>query len=145
MDSNNELLQYIYEDAEMGAFTLNQLLKDLNDKDNHIKSSLEEILKDYEKYQKIAEERLTKNDVKPKSSGLVAKMGSTMGIKKEVIHDNSDSSIADMVIQGLTMGTTDIEKRIKQFDDKTDKENQKLAEEVLEFETNAIDKLKAYL
>lgn len=145
MDQNLELLEYLYQDAEMGAYTITELLRQLKEKDNHIKGALEDILKGYEKYQKIVKSRLKDSGASTKKTGLSAKMGSKMGIKKEVLHDNSDASIADMVIQGLTMGTTDVEKRIHMFDEKTSKENQELAKEVLTFEEEAIEQLKRFL
>ena len=48
MKENNELVLHIYQDAEMAAYTLTKLLEDLKDKDNKIKKTLEDVLKDYE-------------------------------------------------------------------------------------------------
>ena len=145
MDQNIELLEYLYQDAEMGTYTITQLLRDLKEKDNHIKSTLEDVLKGYETYQKIIKERIKQNGAEVKPESRMAKMGSKMGIKKEVLHDNSDAAIADMMIQGLTMGTTDVQKRIHNFDEKTSMENQKLAQDILKFEEDSIEQLKKFL
>ena len=50
MDETNELLEYIYQDCEMATTTLTELLKQLQGKDNKIKRTVEDILKEYEKY-----------------------------------------------------------------------------------------------
>ena len=47
MNENSELVLHIYKDAEMSAYSLTRLLKDLKDKDNKIKKTLEDILKEY--------------------------------------------------------------------------------------------------
>ena len=47
MNENIELLEYIYKDASMAAFTLEELLKDLNGRDNKIIKPCEDILKGY--------------------------------------------------------------------------------------------------
>ena len=42
----------------------------------------------------------------------MVKVMSTMGIKKEVKDDNSDAHLADVLIQGLTMGNLEITKEL---------------------------------
>ena len=45
--------------------------------------------------------------VRPKY-GIITKIGSDMGIKMETIKDNSDAAIASMLIEGFTMGVTEM-------------------------------------
>ena len=47
MDENLELLEYIYKNAEMGAFSLTTLIDLLNGKENKIKKTVEEEIKGY--------------------------------------------------------------------------------------------------
>jgi len=68
-----------------------------------------------------------------------------MGIDKEVKNDNSDASIADMLIQGISMGSIDTEKKIKSYDKDVDKEQLSFAKDFLKFQEKAIDQLKKYL
>ena len=75
----------------------------------------------------------------------MAKMGSSMEMKMEVMKDNSDSKIADMLIRGNTMGVVEIEKGIHKYEEKADKEVLKLAKEVLSFQKENIENLKEYL
>lgn len=145
MNENLELLQYIYQSSEMGVSALTNLLKELNDKENKLKKIISDELSIYEKYFKESKKVLKKNKGKIKSNSLMTKMMSKQGIKKEVSDDNSDASIAHMLIQGLTMGVIDIETKIKNFGDKADKAITKIAVDYLKFQQDEIEKLKKYL
>ena len=76
---------------------------------------------------------------------MMAKIGSSFGIKKEVITDNSDARIADMLIKGVTMGTLDMEKKISKYSENADKKILKKAEEFLKFQQKIIEDLKKFL
>ncbi|MBO5375257.1 MAG: hypothetical protein J6A52_00220 [Bacilli bacterium] len=145
MDETNELLEYIYQDCEMATTTLTELLKQLQGKDNKIKRTVEDILKEYEKYLKESIKLLKAHKIKPKKLGMMAKMGAKAGIKTNVKNDNSDSKISDVVIQGLVMGIIDISKRIDDFEKEANKDIVKLANRLLEFQESSVEKLKEYL
>lgn len=145
MNENNELLEYMYQDAEMTIYSLNILLKELDGKDNKIIKVIEDIFKNYEKYYKDLKKQLKKEKINAKGSSIIAKIGSNIGIKKDIIIDNSDARIADMLIKGLTMGTIEMEKKISKYNKTIDKKNLKQAEEFLEFQQKTIEKLKKFL
>ena len=63
----------------------------------------------------------------------------------EVKKDNSDASIAHLLIQGLTMGIVDIESKIKRFENYADKNIINLAKNYLKFHNDYLEKLKTYL
>lgn len=140
-----ELVEYIYQDAEMACFTLTTTLEKLNGKDNKIKSAVEDILKGYERYQKETKEILEENNVSLKPLGMMSKMGASMGVKKEVKEDNSDASIADMLIKGIQMGSLDMEKKMKEYEEKVEKKYYKKAKDFLQFQQANIESLKKYL
>ena len=50
MNENVEILEYIYQNAKMGAENLTSLIKILNEKNNKIKKIIEEELKEYENF-----------------------------------------------------------------------------------------------
>lgn len=145
MKENYELMECIYKDAEMSVYTLSCLTEDLKNKDNKIKKLLEDILKEYKEWEKKSAKYLEKGNKEPLNNGIMTKMMAKMGIKKEVISDNSDSSIAKMLIKGVSTGSVDMEKRIKAYDKDVDKSDIKTAEEFLRFQQKTIDRLKEYL
>ena len=145
MNENTELLMHIYQSAEMGVYTTTNLLDLLKNKDNKIKTILQEELKDYEKYAKLSEEYLEKFDVESKSSGIMAKLGSDIGMTIETMKDNSDSRIASMLIEGMTMGILEMTGKIESYRKICKKDIISLAEELKNFQEKEIEKLKIYV
>lgn len=145
MNENLELLEFIYKTSSMGISSTTDLLKFIKEKDNKIKKESENILKTYEKYFKESEKLLKKYKTKGEDESIMVKAMSTMGIKKEVKDDNSDAHLADVLIQGLTMGNLEINKRITNYQKEVDKKILSLAKEfVKDFEIH-IENLKKYL
>lgn len=142
---NFELLKHIYKDSEMAVFTLEELLQDLKTKDNKIKRRVEDILKRYEYFKEESKMRLEEDGQSLPTNGIMSKMGAGMGIKNEVKHDNSDSSIADMLIKGISMGSIEMEKKVKDYKGEVDKDCLAFAKEFLSFQEEAIKHLKEYL
>lgn len=145
MDENFELLEYIYQNAEMGVLTLSKLINKINTKENKIKKMVEEQLKGYEKYFKESKSLLKKNNGKVKSNPILSKIGASMGINMEVMKDNSDASIAHMLTQGVTMGIVDITTKINNYKESANDKIIKLAKDYLKFQEEQIEMLKMYL
>ena len=129
----------------MGSYTITTLLNKLKDKENKIKFVLEREIKDYAKYIKEAGKQLEKNDIKPKKTSIMAKLGSNMGIMKETMKDNSDGAIAQMLVEGITMGVTVMSAKINSYKKIVDKKTLKLAKEFLKFQEDEIEMLKEFM
>jgi len=145
MDEKYELLEHVYKDASMASYSIQKLIDKLKDRDNKIKSYLEEILEKYQEFEDEAKDLLKNNDAAVVDESIFKKMMSAMGISKEVKEDNSDASIADMMIQGISMGSIEMEKKVKAYKDQVSKEHLKLAKEFLKFQEKTVDQLKKYL
>lgn len=144
MKANNEFLEYIYKCANMGYESTTNLIRALENKDNKLKKAVEDELKEYEKIVKDCKKFLKSNKIEPKNTNIMTKMCSYLGINMEVIKDNSDSSIAQMLIEGLNMGKIEMEKKLDKYKN-CDKKIIKLAKELYDFQGNSIEKLKEYL
>ena len=145
MNENMELLNFVYENAEMGVHTLNNLSDILRNKDNKIKGLIEDELKEYNSFLKEAGKLLKKNKVEPKKTNLMAKISSKMGIAMVTMKDNSDPAIASMVIEGLTMGIVEMETKIENYKKLVDKKILKLSTKFLKFQEEEIEKLKTFM
>lgn len=145
MEEKLELITHVHKDASMGAYTMKTLCNKLKDKDNKIKSFLEDIEKRYKEFSDKTKEILIENDINPEEEGFITKMMSSMGIGKEVKDDNSDSAIADMVIQGISMGSIEMEKKIEAYKDQLEKEHLNIAKDFFKFQQKAINDLKKFL
>ena len=145
MKEKNELLLHVYKDSDMSVTTLTELLEDLKEKDNKIKSVVEDLLKEYHSFLNRSKECLEKENIPLETEGIMTKMMANMGVSKEVKSDNSDASIADMLIKGISMGSIDMEKKIGDYKKEVEKKDLKVAKEFLKIQQKAIDKLKKFL
>ncbi len=145
MDENLEMLEYIVKNSEMGVYSSNKLIQLLSDKENKIRKVVEGILKGYENYYKESKKLIKKYTDEVKENGMMAKMSSSMMMKMDVMKDNSDSNIAHILTQGLTMGVVDITSKIDRFKGDCDKKILEMAKDYLKFQKESIDFLKDYL
>ena len=145
MNENNELLMYIYKNADMGVKSTTKLIRLLNTSDNKIKKVVEGELKGYENFLKKSKALLKEHKVTPKGSSLMADITSSIALNMEFMKDNSDSKIADILIRGFTMGNIDIDRQIEKFKDDADKSILKLAKELKRFGEINIELLQPYL
>ncbi|MCI6107855.1 MAG: hypothetical protein SOU84_05615 [Candidatus Faecimonas sp.] len=145
MNKQCELIEKIYKDASMGRFSTEKLLGNLKDKDNKIIGDVEEIFKGYSSFEEKAKEILLSRDIPPEKVGNMTKMMSSMGIFKEVLADNSDSAIADLLIQGLLMGEVEMKKRIENASDDVNKDDFDLAKDFLKFQKKSHKIMEKYL
>ena len=145
MNENNELLMYIYKNADMGVKSTTKLIKLLNGSDNKIKKVVEGELKGYENFLKKSKALLKRNKITPKGSSIVADISSRVALDMEFMKDNSDAKIADILIRGFTMGNIDIDKQIERYKGDADRDILKLAKELKRFGEINIELLQPYL
>ena len=139
----NELINYVYENAKMGEESCDTLLKELDGKENKIIDAVEDILKDYKDFEIKAKNMLDEDE--KMEPNMFARISASMGIKMKTKNDNSDANIADMLIQGLTMGELEISKKIENSKKSASKEACNLAVDFKKFQKNAMVKLKKFL
>lgn len=145
MTGEKELLVYLKDNIKMGKEALCTLSRLLEKTDNKIKGAVDEALKEYKKYEKKCKS-LLEDDVKADKQGnlisvIMNKMGSTSEFKK----DNSDSHIADMLIQGYNMGIIDITKKLKKYKNELSSETIELSESYRDMMERRIEVMKEYL
>lgn len=145
MNENNELLLYIYKNADMGVKSTTKLIKLLNNSDNKIKNIVEGQLKGYENFLKKSKTLLKKNKIEAKSNNLLTEITASITMNMEFMKDNSDAKIADILIRGFTIGNIEIDKKIDKFKDDADKSILKLAKDLKKFGEANIELLKPYL
>jgi hypothetical protein len=142
MDGNIELLNYIYQNSEMGKDTLTQLIKMTTDE--NFKSNLQSQLNEYNSIFNEADEKLKSNNKESKSIGTLTKVSTYISINFNTLINKTPSHMAEMLIQGSTMGIIDITKKIKEYKSQ-DQTILGLANKLLQFEQKNIDELKKFL
>ena len=69
-----------------------------------------------------------------------------MGIQMNTLTDTTVSHMAEMMIQGSTMGITDMTKKVREFEgDGCPDRALRLGRDLISFEQENIEKLKAFL
>lgn len=142
MNENIEMLQYIYQNSEMGKVTINQILEEI--KDLEFKDVILEQLKDYEYVVQKAEKLLSDEKKYPKDLNITTKIMTYFGIKMNTLKDDTSSHIAEMMINGSTMGITQITKNLNNYKN-IDNDIKDLGSRLLKIEQDNIEKLKPYL
>lgn len=142
MNQTEKLLQSLVENARMGEDACDQLLSRAEDMQMRQELMLEK--QQYAEIARDAEQRLCDMGVKPRPKGMAARMGMWMGMQMNTAMDKSASHIADIVIQGATMGIVEMTKARNSNQD-ADAEAQGIASNFITRQQDAIDRLKAFL
>ncbi len=142
MNANVEMLNFIYQNAQIGQNTLNQLLK--ISKDEKFNKLLGSQFDEYKKIFDESEQKLNALGNEAKDIRTSQKVTVYIMINIETLRDKSPSHISDMLIQGSTMGIIDITKNLKEYKE-ADKDILSLGEKLLEFEQQNIEECKKFL
>ncbi|MBQ1258071.1 MAG: hypothetical protein IIW08_07900 [Clostridia bacterium] len=142
MDQNAKLTKVMCETARMGAEAVSMLLNKTDDEGMRQTMLSQKAM--YEKFDREGEQILHKAGQRVKKQGPLARAGTWMGIQMDTMMDNTSSHLADMLIQGSTMGVIEIT-RAKSENPEANGEAVRLADAYLEEENNNIEKLKKYL
>lgn len=144
MDENINLtiLNEINKGAKMGMDSITYVSEKLEQEDMK-----EELSSQYSGYGKIVEKvnQLFEGYGEiPNDAPAKDKMMSWMGVQMNTMNDRSNSHIAEMLIQGNTMGIVECQKLINHNPNAEDKVKNVL-HEFMSFSQNNIEKMKEYL
>ena len=143
MSADAEMLNFIYQNSQMGVETLNQLIPMIDNE--AFKKRLEAQLKEYEQIHEEAKKLLNRDGYDEKGIGALEKIMAYLMIDMKTLMDKSSSHIAEMLIQGSNMGIIDAVKRINQYEKEAEKEVTALMKRLLKFEENNVERLKEAL
>lgn len=137
-----ELLNFIYQNSEMGVDTLNKLIGIAEDKrlKKHLKSQFQE----YKKINEKAKLLLNENGYDEKGITALERLRTYLMINIQTLTDKSASHIAEMLIIGSNMGIINALKSIKEYKDANPKII-KLMKKLLETEEKNVEELKSFL
>lgn len=139
---DTELLQYVHETSEMGIEGLQNVTGMIHD--TALQKAVQSQIAEYQNISKRSAELLRSKGENPKSPNLMARLSSEVMSTVQTITDSSASKIAEMVIQGNTMGIT---KGLKHLHDYAgdDCQIRGLAEKLLQTEECNIEQMKPFL
>ena len=142
MLSETQLLNHIYQTAEMGQDGIRTVLKYAQEPGlvNALNSQLEE----YQKLQNSAGAMLHARGEPPKGIGPMAKLSSEAMTAMKSLTDHSATNLAEMMIQGSTMGVSKSLRTIRDCDLK-DEGVRDLANRLLKTQEANIEEMKGFL
>ena len=145
MDGNIEILNFIYQNSQMGIETMKHLI-DITESSTYeeFKNILYSQYNEYNKIFKGCEQMIKDRGHDPKDISIFEKITTYIMINIKTLTDKSPSHISEMLIQGCTMGIIDATKRMNQYDD-ADKDILELAKNLLDFEKDNQEELKKFL
>ena len=142
MNKNVELLNCIFRNVQMGTDSVNTILPDV--KDENMRNDLVVQLKEYGSLARRAEELLGEYGETAKDNNIFKKAMTETMAKINSMTDSSSSHIAEMMINGATMGVIDMTKKLREYST-ADPAVHALGEDVVKFEENTVTKMKNYL
>ena len=141
-EQDGELLNDVCRSAEMGRDSIMHVIK-LTD-DPQFRRSLETQLSEYQKVYDSADTMLQERGRRPEEAPAMSKMMSYVMSSMKTLNDNSPSCIAEMMIQGSTMGVTKMTKRINEYQGH-DERVRDVANKLLHTEQVNIEEMKKFL
>ncbi len=140
----NKLLEETYKNVKMGADAIITLLPRVNDGD--FKTELSSQLCRYEDYAKQSADLMQKSGIRPKEENPVSRISAKMGIAMNAMMDGTTSHHAQMMIEGATMGITDMTRILHESEEKgVSGEALRLAKDVTAYEEDTVERMKNYL
>lgn len=138
MNGNAELLNFIYQNSQMGVATINQF------ENKDFKQHLESQYREYDKFHRAAQEMVNEKGYDEKGVGAPSKVMTYLMINIQTLTNQTPSHISEMLITGSTMGVIDAIKKLKEYTDAEPK-IRNLMEELKIMEEDNIQQLKKFL
>ena len=143
-NSTVELLGKLFKNMNMGKDSTLDLLEKVSD--TQLKSDMTLQLNGYEGFIGKINEHLEACGEQAKEENFITKMSAKVGTTFNTLMDDSPSHIADMMIQGSTMGMTDTTKLLRDYENTDASEaTLSIARSIINFEEENIERMKKHL
>ena len=142
MNETIQLLQNVTRNARMGQDAIDQLL--LRTESPEMRKELMTEKQQYQEAARNAEQALFAAGGKPEPQGAMARAGLWMGMQINTMMDRSDAHLAEIVIQGATMGVIEMTKALNTCVD-ADGNARGVASNFITQQQDTIERLKQFL
>lgn len=142
MNETVQLLQNVVRNARTGQDAVEQLMR--KTEEGRMRSELIREKEDYAVARREGERALQDAGGSAEPVGPLAKAGMWMGLEMETLADRTDAHIAEIVIQGATMGVIEMTKALNTYDG-ADPRARGLASRLVVQQNETIDRQKRFL
>ena len=138
------LLEAMYKNVRMGADSILDIMPKVANEE--LRTELTSELERYGEFSKEIETAFLDAGEKVKDEGMLAKLGTKMSVAMNTMVDSTTSHIAEMMIQGGTMGITDATKLLREYENTScSEEALDLARRIIQYEEETVERLKEFL
>lgn len=137
-----DILNTVYQATSMGSLAIEGLLERADD--DNFKKALADQLLTYHKIETETRDRLHQLNEKPEDVGIMKETMGRIGIRMNSAIDRTTSHFAEMVIEGSTMGITDLQ-GILNSNRTASEDTQRLCSSLIHQEQHHIDRMKGFL
>ena len=143
-NTTTEFLMQLYKNMKMGADSIINVSSNVGE--GEFREELIRELDSYEKFSNRIGELIYDEGDTPKEEGFFSKLGAKMGMAMKTMTDSTTSHIAQMMIEGATMGITENTKLIHEYGNKgVSDEAMTLARDTVKYMEETVETLKKYL
>ncbi len=141
---DREFLGELYKNMKMGADSIVNVSSKV--KEGKLRDELMRELDCYEKFAKKIGKLIYEAGETPKEDNIVSKLASKMGMAMNTLTDSTESHIAQMMIEGATMGITENTKLVNDYTKRgASDEALNLGKGTVNFMEETVEKLKEFL
>ena len=142
MNQSIELLRDIVRTARDGDEGIRLVME--KTEDTAFREALFSEQESYQAIERDAGRRLIGMGGKAEPEGMMARAGMKMGVDMQTMTDRSTAHLADLLIQGTTMGITELTRSQNEHNE-ADQESLALCERLIKLQQDAIERAKAFL
>lgn len=138
------LLSEIYRNVRMAEDSIINLMPKVTEE--KLKNELTVQISVYSAFSSRAAKLLAEAGTTPEEENMMVKMGAKWGILMNTLKDSTQEHLAQMLIEGTTMGVGELLRVIRDAQNNgISGDALRLAEDVLAYEEKAVEEMKAYL
>ena len=138
-NQNQDLLEEVYRATQMGLEGIRAVTPKIED--TQLKKEIRREEAVYQKFVSRAEEMLAAKGAIPQTHDGVKKAMLWGSVQMNTLMDSSPEHMAELLINGTTMGIVDMTKKIGELGD-SDAGARRLAEDFINFEEKSVEQLK---
>ena len=142
MTPDEELLGEVYKSVTMGSDSITTLMSKTTDAS--MRSDLTTQLEGYQNFATATKTKMYEKNFKVKETSVFVKVPAEVSMNVTTMMDNSNTKIAEMMINGSTMGVIGLTRKLRETAGASE-DCVRIATDVVKFEENNITKMKTYL
>lgn len=138
------LLEEFYKITSMGVTSLTDIMNRVKDKT--FREELTRQIETYSQYTDKIGKLLYRDGKTPKEENMMTKLWAKIGTAMNTMNDSTTSHLAQMVIEGNTMGITEGTRLMREYENTScSEEALSIARDVIRFLEDSVEKTKAFL